>query len=110
MTMTHGPPAVDISAMPELVRLAEEVCATGQPRALWRGGEEVALLSPPQGKRRAVSTARPRPRKRNRLHSVAERTAGALREYRLEHPLTPEEENEAFERAMAEEASEGLRG
>lgn len=37
---------IDISNMPDLVRLAEEVAQTRKPRLLTRGEEEVALLSP----------------------------------------------------------------
>ena len=46
--VAHEPPGVDISAIPELVRLVEGMRASGQPRTFWRGGEEVALLSPPR--------------------------------------------------------------
>jgi hypothetical protein len=42
----------DISNMPDLVRLAEEVARTRKPRLLTRGEEEVALLSPARPKRR----------------------------------------------------------
>ncbi|MGD9891822.1 MAG: hypothetical protein AB7U18_11100 [Dehalococcoidia bacterium] len=37
---------IDISNMPDLVRLAEEVARSRKPRLLTRGEEEVALLSP----------------------------------------------------------------
>jgi hypothetical protein len=47
--------SVDISDTPELVRLAEEVRATREPRVLRRGGEDVAVLAPipPASGRRA---------------------------------------------------------
>jgi hypothetical protein len=49
---------VDISAVPELVRLAEEVRATKEPRLLRREGEDVAVLIPlpAPSKRRARRT------------------------------------------------------
>jgi hypothetical protein len=37
---------VEIGGMPELVRLAEEVRATGAPRLLRRGGRDLAVLAP----------------------------------------------------------------
>lgn len=40
-----------------------------------------------------------------RATSVAERTAGILREYRLSSPLTAEEERAAFEAAVADEVA-----
>jgi hypothetical protein len=43
---------IDISNIPELVRLAEEVARTRKPRLLTRGEEEVALLSPARSRRR----------------------------------------------------------
>lgn len=43
---------VDISAMPDLVRLADEVARTLTPRVLERDGEAVAVLSPAPVKRR----------------------------------------------------------
>jgi hypothetical protein len=43
---------IDISNMPDLVRLAEEVARTRKPRLLTRGGEEVAMLSPARSKKR----------------------------------------------------------
>ena len=46
--------AIDISNMPELARIAEEVRSTNEPYVLWRAGEEVAILMPARlaGKRR----------------------------------------------------------
>ena len=54
--------AIDISSAPDLVHIVEEVRATGEPRLLRRGGEDVALLMPVPGasvrrKRRAKSDA-----------------------------------------------------
>lgn len=42
---------VDIGGMPELVRLAEEVRATHEPRVLRRGGEDLAVLTPVEPRR-----------------------------------------------------------
>jgi hypothetical protein len=43
---------VDVSAMPDLARLAEEVARTGTPRLLRRGDHDLAVLSPAKLKRR----------------------------------------------------------
>ncbi|GAC1559709.1 MAG: hypothetical protein NVS2B7_34200 [Herpetosiphon sp.] len=37
---------LDISSVPDLLRLAEEVATTGKPRLLRRAGEDVAILMP----------------------------------------------------------------
>ena len=37
---------IDISAVPELLRIAEEVRESNEPRILGRDGEDLALLSP----------------------------------------------------------------
>jgi antitoxin (DNA-binding transcriptional repressor) of toxin-antitoxin stability system len=39
-------PTIDISNLPDLLRLVEEVQASGQPRVLTRGDQQVAVLSP----------------------------------------------------------------
>jgi hypothetical protein len=44
LTMTHPTP-IDISNMPDLVRIAEEVEATKTPRELVRDNKPVALLN-----------------------------------------------------------------
>ena len=44
--MTQSATAIDISNMPELVRMAEEVEATNKPRVLKRDNTPIALLSP----------------------------------------------------------------
>lgn len=43
---------VDISEMPDVVRLAEEVARTGSRRVLSRDGEAIAVLAPARPKRR----------------------------------------------------------
>jgi hypothetical protein len=50
--MTREAPPIDISTMPELARLADEVARTGTPRVLKRGDEDIAILSPARPKRR----------------------------------------------------------
>ena len=49
--MVAEPVPLDVSTMPELAALAEEVRRTGTPRVLRRDGEDVALLLPPRGRR-----------------------------------------------------------
>jgi hypothetical protein len=51
--------AVDISDTPELVRLAEEVRASGEPRVLRHDGQDVAVLTP-------IGARKHRPRRLNR--------------------------------------------
>ena len=50
--MTRETTAIDISTMPDLARLAEEVARTRTPRLLRRGDEDIAVLSPARPKRR----------------------------------------------------------
>ena len=50
--MTREAPSIDISTIPELARLADEVRTTGTPRRLRRGDEDVAILAPAPPKRR----------------------------------------------------------
>lgn len=58
---THAEPIpVDIDAMPDLVRLADEVRTTDTPRLLRREGKDVALLVPaPKRRRRKRSERKP---------------------------------------------------
>jgi hypothetical protein len=44
--------SIDISAMPDLARLADEVARTRTPCVLRRGDEEIAVLSPARPRRR----------------------------------------------------------
>ncbi|MBI3942277.1 MAG: hypothetical protein HY326_04625 [Chloroflexi bacterium] len=44
--MTEELNPVDISNMPELLRLAEEVRDTGEPRVLRRDSEDLAIMTP----------------------------------------------------------------
>lgn len=56
---------VDISNLPELLKLAEEVQTSRTPRLLKRGEDEIAVLSPvepavrPQQRRRRAGSANP---------------------------------------------------
>jgi hypothetical protein len=43
---------IDVSTMPDLARLAEEVARTRTTRILQRGDEDIAVLSPARPKRR----------------------------------------------------------
>ena len=54
--------SIDISDIPELVRIAEEVRDTNEPRVLRRDGEEIAVLVP-------VRPARKRTTKRARTEA-----------------------------------------
>jgi hypothetical protein len=55
--------AIDISAMPELARLAEEVARTGTARVLRRDEEDIAVLVPARlPRRRKADTATPEER------------------------------------------------
>lgn len=44
---------IDISGLPELVRLVEEVRKTKQPRVLQQHGEDVGVLAPPKPRGRS---------------------------------------------------------
>lgn len=50
---------IDITEVPELARLVEEVAATGKPRRIRRGTEDVAILRP-AAPRRSQAAARER--------------------------------------------------
>src|SRR5436853_5662213 len=52
LTMTHPTP-IDITNIPELVRIAEEVEATKTPRELRRENKPVALITPVTGAKKA---------------------------------------------------------
>jgi hypothetical protein len=47
--MTSDPRPIDISGMPDLVRIAEEVTASKKPRILRRHKKAVAILMPVEG-------------------------------------------------------------
>lgn len=55
--MTADYPSSDISHLPELVRLAEQVRVTRQPRVLRHDTEELAILMPPPKRRTQAEPA-----------------------------------------------------
>ena len=67
--MTHEAAGVDITTMPELVRLAHQVLRTRTPMPLEEGGEVVAFLVPPRPRRRRPHVAPPTPAQRKALLS-----------------------------------------
>ena len=56
--MTRDDPSMDISHMPDLLRLARQVHGTGNALRLRAGHEELAVLMPPR--RRTRTRSRPR--------------------------------------------------
>jgi len=44
--MAEQPKAIDISDVPDILRLAEEVRRAGEPRVLRRDGEDLAMVVP----------------------------------------------------------------
>lgn len=58
--MAHEPGPIDISNQPELMRLVEEVSASGKPRRLRRHDEDVAQLVPIEPGPRTQRAARSR--------------------------------------------------
>jgi hypothetical protein len=50
---------INISSIPELVKLAQEVRNTNEPRILQQEREDLALLSPVPAKKRAKTKAKP---------------------------------------------------
>lgn len=103
MTIEGQP--LDISALPDLARLVDEVRATGTPRLLRRGNEDVAVLmpAPASPRRRPTPDLPPHP-----TQGIAHRTAGALRQYRRIPPATPAEEKEAVAQAIAEQVATSM--
>lgn len=91
---------IDISSVPELVRLAEDVQQTRHPRVLRRANEDIAVLAPLPSPQRSLS--RP-PRSTAAALAVVERTAGIFRAAAKQPPATIAEETAAFERGVADE-------
>jgi hypothetical protein len=115
---------IDISAMPELAHLVEEVAATGRRRRLTHGDRDVAVLVPAPSaaakRRRPIPAAQPAAdpddpviaeleRRRRQGLNLAEMTAGILAPYAKTPPPTPREEKDAFEQGVAEQVMESLR-
>ena len=91
---------IDISSVPELIRLAEDVQQTRHPRVLRRANEDIAVLAPlpsPQ------PTAHRSPRSTAAALAIVERTAGIFRTAAKEPPATITEETAAFEQGVADE-------
>jgi hypothetical protein len=57
--MAKEPKRLDISRMPELMRLAQEVRSTHEPHILQQESEDIAILSPILPKKRSRATAQP---------------------------------------------------
>jgi hypothetical protein len=57
--MSTAPRPLDVSDQPELLRLAEEVHASGEARLLRRARQELAVLLPAKPRPRSSSRARP---------------------------------------------------
>jgi hypothetical protein len=59
MAKEKAPKRIDISSIPELLNLAQEVQSTNEPRILQQESEDLAILSPVVPKKRSKTTARP---------------------------------------------------
>ena len=57
--MAKEPKRIDISRIPELLSIAQEVRATNEPAVLQQESEDLALLSPVRPKKRSKTTAQP---------------------------------------------------
>ena len=57
--MVKEPKRIDISRIPELLSIAQEVRATNEPAVLQQESEDLALLSPVRPKKRSKTTAQP---------------------------------------------------
>ena len=57
--MAKEPKRIDISRMPELLTLAQEVRSTNEPRILQQDSEDLVLLSPVRPKKRSPTKAQP---------------------------------------------------
>jgi hypothetical protein len=59
MAKEKTPKRIDISRMPELLTLAQEVRSTNEPAVLQQDREDLALLSPIRPKKRSQTRAKP---------------------------------------------------
>jgi hypothetical protein len=61
MAKEKAPNRIDISRMPELLSIAQEVQSTNEPAILQQESEDLAILSPvlPKNKKRSKTTAQP---------------------------------------------------
>ena len=95
--MARAIKTIDITDVPELVRIAEEVARTGEARVLRRDSEDVAVLMP-----MSSSVGRPR-------SEVTGRAGGARRRFTIESAagsVQPATATEDFERIIQEAKEE----
>jgi hypothetical protein len=59
MAKEKAPKRIDISRIPELLTLAQEVQSTNESRILQQESEDLAILSPVRPKKRSKTTAQP---------------------------------------------------
>jgi len=59
MAKEKEPKRIDISSIPELLSIAQEVRSTNEPRILQQESEDLAMLSPVRPKKRSQITAQP---------------------------------------------------
>jgi hypothetical protein len=57
--MAKEPKRIDISRIPELLSMAQEVRSTNEPRILQQESEDLAILSPVVPKKRSKTKAQP---------------------------------------------------
>ena len=57
--MAKEPNRIDISRIPELLKLVQEVRSTNEPHILQEESEDVAIISPVQPKKRAKTRGKP---------------------------------------------------
>ena len=57
--MAKAPKRIDISRIPELLSIAQEVRSTNEPRILQQEREDLAILSPVRPKKRSQTKAPP---------------------------------------------------
>jgi hypothetical protein len=59
MAKEKEPKRIDISSIPELLSIAQEVRSTNEPRILQQESEDLAILSPVLPKKRSQTKAQP---------------------------------------------------
>ena len=84
---------IDISNTPDLLRLAEEVATSGEPRLLRRDSEDVAILMP---LRAGTLRLRRRRRKIEADHEALRAAAGSWHDFDLDTFLKENEESRAL--------------
>jgi hypothetical protein len=96
---------LDISSVPELAHLVDEIVRTGRPLVLARNNLPIAVLMPTTGISRGRSLRTP-----HDGLAVVERTAGIFHDAAKRPPATITEETDAFEQAVADEVVHGAGG